>query len=112
MKPPPPPPHTHTQVDIYSLGCIMYYLFHGEPPFAWLPPLEACRAAAVELKRPALRPTLEPELAALISACWHPAPAARPSAREIGVALERAFPDAASATFDPVHGEGKCCEIA
>jgi len=81
------------KVDIYSLGCIMFYLFHGEAPFEWLQPLDACRAAAVELKRPALRPTLAPELAQLLAACWDPEPDRRPHAKAICERLERIFPD-------------------
>ena len=80
------------RVDIYALGMIMFYLFHGEPPFQGMPPIEAAKAAALKNLRPVLSPKLPPELRRLISTCWHPSPASRPSAREVCDALEGLFP--------------------
>ena len=86
----------------------MYTLFHMEGPFSWMPPLEAARAAAVDMLRPTIRPSLKPELAALITACWHPLPDARPTARDVCEALAKLFPDADTATL-PADG---CCAVA
>jgi hypothetical protein len=63
--------------------------------------VDACRAAAHELKRPALLPTLAPPLAALIAACWDPVPERRPTAKEVCERLEHIFPDALTGETPP-----------
>jgi hypothetical protein len=71
-------------------------------------PLDAARAAAVDLLRPTIRPNLRPELAELISACWHPQPAERPTAKYVCAKLSELFPD-----VDTVPEEAeKCCVVA
>lgn len=97
------------KVDIYSLGCIMYYLFHGEPPFAWMLPVEAAKSAAVDGLRPELRPSLERGVRDLITSCWHPDPAARPTARAVCGILETLFP--VRDRVDPV-GDVCSCSVA
>ncbi len=104
-----PPPTPFPQVDIYSLGCIMYYIFCGEAPFSWLQPVEACRQAAMELKRPSIRPNLDPRLAQLLSACWDPLPERRPEAKNIIETLEQIFPNCNSHL--PIGEEGCQCSL-
>lgn len=97
------------KVDIYSVGMIMYQLFHGAPPFSGMAPLDAARAAATENLRPSISPKLPSELQQLISACWHPNPVERPTAAAVSAALGKMFPqedpDMASLT-----GE-RCCSV-
>ena len=99
------------RVDIYALGMIMFYLFHGEPPFAGMPPIEAAKAAALRNLRPVISPKLPAVLRQLISACWHPNPATRPAAREVSDTLEALFPQADTVVEDLI-GEGCKCAIA
>ena len=91
----------------------MFYLFHGEPPFEGMPPLEAAKAAALKMLRPVLATRLSPKLRALIAACWHPEPAERPSARGVCEVLEGLFPDANSdLSAAEITGEGCKCAVA
>lgn len=92
------------KVDIYSLAGIMYYLFHGIPPFAMIPPEEVAEAASFHNIRPKLDPRLEEPLRLLIEMCWDPVPEKRPSAREVCDALESVFPDS-SPEFVPNFDE-------
>lgn len=74
-----------------------------------MPPLEAAKAAALKHLRPVLSAKLAPELRRLISACWHPDPSARPSAREVCTVLEALFPQ-----DDPppeVLTDERCCSV-
>ncbi len=82
----------------------MFYLFHGEGPFSWMPPVEAARAAAMSHTRPSLRPNLDARLARLIEGCWSPDPAARPAAREVCDVLESILPEVPAAA--PVDTAG------
>ena len=96
------------RVDIYALGMIMFYLFHGEPPFQGMPPIEAAKAAALRNLRPVLSPKLPKTLKKLIQACWHPEPTNRPSAREVCDTLEELFPLTDPLVAD-LLGEGCKC---
>ena len=40
------------QVDVYSFSMIMYQLFQGLPPFWWMHPVDAAKAAALHHARP------------------------------------------------------------
>lgn len=97
------------KVDIYSLGMIAFQLFHGEAPFEGMPPLEAAKAAALKHLRPVISAKLDPKLRALITACWHPDPSRRPSAREVCTQLDDMFPQE-----DPqpeVLTDERCCSV-
>jgi serine/threonine protein kinase len=95
------------KVDIYAFGMIMYYLFHGKPPFYELNPLEAAKTAALRNVRPRLNPQLPSQLRALIACCWHSDPAQRPSAKVVYDTLEELFPDV-DMKMD-IEDEGCCC---
>ena len=88
----------NAKVDIYAFSMICYYFAHGEPPFARVPPVDAARAAAVEHLRPEIRASVDRDFAALIRQCWDRDPAARPSAAQLCVQLEKLFPDEDPAT--------------
>ena len=45
----------NSSVDVYSFSMILYQLFEHHPPFAGQDPISACKAAAMENKRPALQ---------------------------------------------------------
>ena len=96
------------KVDIYTLGCIMFFLFMGSPPMATLPPLQAAQAAAQGMRSP-LRPNLDPALIALIDQCWHPEAAQRPTAKEVVRALEGLYPPDRDTVKFP---EETCCSVA
>ncbi len=103
------------KVDIYAFAMILFYLTHGEPPFAWMPPLEAAKQASLEHLRPEMRPNLNRDVASLISRCWHPDPASRPSAREVCAILERLFPEEDDGVVDPLEegcAAGLRCSLA
>jgi tRNA A-37 threonylcarbamoyl transferase component Bud32 len=93
------------KVDIYALGMIMYYMWHGEPPFASMPPLDAVRKAAQEGARPQLRVGVPKPVSDLIKACWHPDPSLRPSALEVCRTLDKIVP----VELDPLRLESALC---
>ena len=72
-------------------------------------PLDAARAAAVDLLRPTIRQNLRPELAELITACWHPLPAERPTAKYVCTKLSELFPDVDTVSVEEAD---KCCAVA
>ena len=90
--------------DIYSLGCVAYFLLAGRPPFDSPNPIELCWRHA-QHEPPALstltkQPTA-PELSELVMQCLHKAPAARPqSTHEIAQRLERIQPLQSWSTTD------------
>lgn len=98
------------KVDIYALGMLMYYMWHGEPPFAFMNPMEAVRCASLEHLRPQIRANLDLRLHKLITACWHANPALRPSAQEVCQTLELIFPND-SLGIDPVAAAESCCSV-
>jgi hypothetical protein len=108
--PRPSPSHPLPPTPSAAFAMLLYYLTHGEPPFAWMPPVEAAQSAALQHLRPEMRPTLNRDLAALIDKCWLPDAAARPSAREVCAILEKLFPDTEDSP--DLLDEGCKCAIA
>jgi serine/threonine protein kinase len=101
------------KVDIYSLACVMFFLFMGEPPLASLQPLMAARSAAVAGKRATLRPNIDKRIAALIERCWHGDASQRPSAAEACKVLEGVLADMGDSSYSLREGAPSCgCTLA
>lgn len=99
------------KVDIYSLACVMFFLFMGEPPLASLQPLMAARAAAVLGKRATLRPNIDRRIVTLIEQCWHGDAAQRPTAADACKALEGVLADMGDSSF-AMRDTSSCCVLA
>ncbi len=83
--------------DIYSLGCVWFFLLSGFPPFRGTNPLEVLNKHQQEPPPSlrALRPDVPPEVAALVDRMLAKDPAARPqSPTEIVAALKPVEPSA------------------
>ncbi|KAG1673263.1 hypothetical protein FOA52_002543 [Chlamydomonas sp. UWO 241] len=84
----------NNKVDVYSFSMICYHLFEGLAPFHMLGPVDAARAAAVDLRRPTWgefnqHGKVVPDVVKrLISACWAPDPEDRPEFEEVIDVLE------------------------
>jgi WD40 repeat protein/serine/threonine protein kinase len=82
---------TDARSDLFSLGCVLYRLCTGEPPFRGADTISTLVAVATEQPpAPALRnPKLPPALSDLVMRLLAKAPADRPqTAKEVAAALE------------------------
>lgn len=75
--------HVGIQADIYSLGCTLYSLLSGRPPFSSIGKNKALSLMAAHANAPVpdisiLRPDVEPDLQALIRMCMAKKPEDRP----------------------------------
>lgn len=74
--------------DVYSLGCVMYELLVGAPPFCGtLPELMTAHFEALPLRPAVRRPGLRPELDGLVSRMLAKDPALRPRMRDVARTL-------------------------
>ena len=74
-------PAMDARADLYAVGCTIYELLTGRPPFGDLPPHKLL-AAHLTGTAPALatiRPDVDPALAALVTACMAKEPDERPA---------------------------------
>ena len=99
------------KVDIYSLACVMFFLFMGEPPLANIPPEHAARAAAVMHSRSAIRPSIDKRIADVIERCWHPVPAERPTAAQVCDILEVVLEGMGDSGYFPAKALPSCCSL-
>ena len=77
-------------LDVYSLGCTLYFVLAGRPPFPGGTSREKILRQRTEEPPPlpSLRPDLPPALAALVARMMAKDPACRPqSAAEVAAAL-------------------------
>ncbi len=129
-----------SQVDVYATGMIMFYLFHGYPPFSDRPPVEVCnqrrqppqsslpllltpslpqaaKMASLQHLRPEISNLLPEELANLIKEMWSPVAADRPSAKQVCERLEAIFGDYSDEhfsveTYEKTVSSGGCsCQV-
>lgn len=85
------PDRIDARADIYGLGCVMYFLITGAPPFSGQTVVEVCaHHLHTPPEPPSLRVSVPADLERVVLACLAKEPAARPaSAREIAEALTR-----------------------
>jgi serine/threonine-protein kinase len=75
--------------DIYAVGCVAYFLLTGRPPFAARTLVEVCAAHLHATPAPPSTHAAVPaEVDALVLRCLEKEPARRPTARELGAALD------------------------
>ena len=68
------------RTDVYALGCVLYEMLAGDPPFTGRPHYALLAAHATETPEPISkrRPSVSPHLAALVMRCLEKNPADRP----------------------------------
>ncbi len=89
--------HVSPAADLFAFGIIAYGLLGGRMPFRRPPLLDMLHGISPPRPPPVgeLVPGLDPQVAALIDRCLALDPAARPTARDMSLALARACDEAA-----------------
>ncbi len=77
--------------DIYSLGCVLFHMLAGHPPFPAATPREAGYGHRTQPAPPVayFRPEVPPPVAALLAAMLAKEPAGRPTAEAVALRLAR-----------------------
>ncbi len=75
-------------VDVYSFGIVLWEIWTRALPFADLKTIWAIRAAVVGGTRPPVPADAPVAYVALMTQCWQPEPAARPTFAACSVALD------------------------
>jgi serine/threonine-protein kinase len=89
---------TDARTDLYALGCVLYHLLAGEPPFESQSPTDLIIRHATELPTPIRerfpKVVLQPRVESIIDRCLQKDPALRyQSAAELKADIERALKD-------------------
>lgn len=87
--------------DVYSFGVILWELVTLQPPWRNLDPRQVVEAVAFKGKRLEIPSNVNPQVAALIEACWANEPRKRPSFASIMDYLQQLI---SYSTDQPVHG--------
>ena len=70
--------------DVYSFSLVFYEALALEKPFHRIHPLRFQRAVFEKKKRPKINKSIPKDIRELLERGWHPEPAKRPSAKQIG----------------------------
>ncbi|GIL91433.1 hypothetical protein Vretimale_17815 [Volvox reticuliferus] len=86
---PSPPARSFPQVDVFSFGIVLWEIWQlGEQPYSSYSLADIFAGVMTGSLRPGLPSDCDPDWAALMKACWHDNPLARPSFGKVAERLE------------------------